>query len=45
MDAHQKYSEMPVGRLDAELDGSRLALQGALLQGGAAVRDDQPAHC
>lgn len=45
MDAYQKHPEIPVGRLDAELDGSRSALQGGLLQNGAAVRDDQPALC
>ena len=45
MDTYQTYPEMPVSRLEAELDGSRPALHSALLQGGAAFRDDQPAHC
>ena len=45
MDAYQRYPEMPVSRLEAELDGSYAALQGALLQGSAAFRNDQSAHC
>ena len=31
MDAHQIYPELSGGRIDAELDGSRSTLQGALL--------------